>query len=77
VPQQEGTTAAVVTTAAIAAPMALPAQAPAGGDRAAVVEIPGDDAPSPGWSQWGNWPTPTPEPTAGVLVMQEDGRVMP
>jgi hypothetical protein len=25
----------------------------------------------------GNWPAPAPEPAAGVLVMQEDGCMMP
>jgi hypothetical protein len=42
-----------------------------------VVEIPDDDAPPPGWGQWENWPAPTPKPTVGLLLMREDGCVMP
>jgi hypothetical protein len=30
----------------------------------------------PRWGQWENRPAPAPEPTAGVLVMREDGCVM-
>jgi hypothetical protein len=43
------------------------------GDWAVVVEIPDDNAPPTGWGQWENWPTPAPEPAAGVLVMRDDG----
>jgi hypothetical protein len=46
-------------------------------DQAAVVEIPEDDAPPPGWGQWENWPALAPEPAAGVLVVREDDRVVP
>jgi hypothetical protein len=42
-----------------------------------VVEIPDDAALPPRWSQWENWPAPTPESAAGVLVMREDDCVMP
>jgi hypothetical protein len=49
----------------------------AAGGQADVVEIPDDDASPPGWGQWENWPAPAPEPAAGVLVMREDGCVMP
>jgi hypothetical protein len=42
-----------------------------------MVEIPDDDAPPPGWGQRENWPAPAPEPAVGVLVMREDGCVMP
>jgi hypothetical protein len=41
------------------------------------VEIPDDDAPPPGWGQWENCPAPAPEPAAGVLLMWEDGCVVP
>jgi hypothetical protein len=54
-----------------------PAPVPVAVDQAAMVEIPDDDAPPPGWGQWESWPAPAPEPAAGVLVMQEDGCVMP
>jgi hypothetical protein len=46
-------------------------------DLATVVEIPDDDALPPRWGQWVNWPAPAHEPAAGVLVMREDGCVMP
>jgi hypothetical protein len=57
--------------------LAPPAPTLTAGDRAAVVEIPYDEAPPPGWDQWENQPAPAPEPAAGVLVVQEDGCVMP
>jgi hypothetical protein len=62
---------------ATAVPTVPPAPVPAAGGHVAVVEIPDDDAPPPGWGQWENWPAPAPEPAAGVLVMREDGWVMP
>jgi hypothetical protein len=61
------------TLAATAASVVPPAPVPTVVDQAAVVEIPEDDAPPPGWGQWENWPMPAPEPAAGVLVMREDG----
>jgi hypothetical protein len=73
---QEVAAATAVTTTAATAPTVLPAPAPAGGDRAAAVEILDDDALPPGWGHWGNWPAPAPEPATGVLVMLEDGCVM-
>jgi hypothetical protein len=68
----------VAATAAATVALAVPpVPIPIAGDRAAVVEIPDDDAPPPGWGQWENWPAPAPEPAAGVLVMWEDDCVMP
>jgi hypothetical protein len=49
--------AAVAATAASTVP---PAPVPTAIDQATVVEIPDDDAPSPGWGQWENWPAPEP-----------------
>jgi hypothetical protein len=71
--------AAVVeaTVAATAAPEVPPEPIPTAADQAAVVEIPDDDAPPPGWGQWENWPAPAPEPAAGVLVVREDGCMVP
>jgi hypothetical protein len=66
---QEVAATAAVTTAATAASTVPPVPAPAAGGWVAVVEIPDDDAPPPGWGKWENWPTPAPEPAAGVLVM--------
>jgi hypothetical protein len=54
----------------------LPTPAPAGGNQVAVVDVPEDDVPPPGWGQWENVPAPTPEPPVGVLVMREDDCVM-
>jgi hypothetical protein len=75
-PQQEATAEAAITTTATTTPTVPPALAPTSGDRTAVVEIPDDNAPPPGWGQWRNWPAPAPEPAVGVLVMREDGCVM-
>jgi hypothetical protein len=47
-----------VLTVATTASSALPASAPAGGDQVAVVDVPDDDVPPPGWGQWENLPTP-------------------
>jgi hypothetical protein len=75
--RQEVAAVTTVTTTVTTAPTALLAPAPTGGDQAAAVEIPDDDARPPGWGQWENWHAPAPETTTGVLVMQEDGCVMP
>jgi hypothetical protein len=39
----------------------------------AVVEIPDDDVPPPGWDQWVNQHIAALEPPTGVLMMREDG----
>jgi hypothetical protein len=75
--RQEAAAAAAVTTTATTAPTVPQVPAPACGDRAAVVEVPDDDALPPGRGQWENWPAPAPEPAAGVLVIWEDDCVMP
>jgi hypothetical protein len=70
--------AVVAATGAATAVSAVPlAPVPTAVDEAAVVKIPDDDAPLPGWGQWENWPAPALEPTAGQLVMREDGCAMP
>jgi hypothetical protein len=69
--------AAVATAARTAAPAVPPGPVPTVVDQAAMVEIHDDDAPPPGWGQWESWPAPAPEPAAGILVMREDGCVMP
>jgi hypothetical protein len=63
-------------TTAVTAPSIPPVPAPVSGSQAAVVEIPDDDTPPPGWDQWGNLPAPAPEPPTGVLVMRDDDGVM-
>jgi hypothetical protein len=65
-----------VMTTTVTAPSILPAPAPTGGNQVAVVEIPDDDVPPPGWDQWVRLPAPAPGPLVGVLVMREDGCVM-
>jgi hypothetical protein len=42
-----------------------------------MEDIPDDDDSPLEWGQWESWPAPAPEPAAGVLVMREDGCVMP
>jgi hypothetical protein len=41
-----------VTAVAAVVSKVPPAPVPAAVDQAAVVEIPDDDAPPPGWGQW-------------------------
>jgi hypothetical protein len=68
-----------ITTAEARAEAAVEAQqepAPAGSSRAVVVEIPDDDSPPPGWDQWVNFPTPSPESQEGALVRRRDGHMV-
>jgi hypothetical protein len=69
-------TTTAATTAATVAPLVSPVPALADGNQAAVVEVPDDDVPPPGWGQWEILPAPALEPLVGVLVMREDYRVM-
>jgi hypothetical protein len=57
---------------AVAAPSTLPALAAAGSPRVAVVEIPDDDVPPPGWDQWASLPASAPEPPTGALMVRGD-----
>jgi hypothetical protein len=61
---------AVDTVAATAAQAIPPTPDRTAVDQAAVVEIPDDKDPPPGWGQLENWPAPAPKPAAGVLVMR-------
>jgi hypothetical protein len=54
--QQVTTATTAVTTMAVTAPSILPAPAPVSGCQAAVVDVPDDDTPPPGWDQWGSVP---------------------
>jgi hypothetical protein len=56
-------TAAMTTT--VTAPSIPPAPAPSSGNQAAVVEIPDNDTPPPGWDQWGTCPHQAPSPRRG------------
>jgi hypothetical protein len=75
-PRQVETTTTAVITVATTALSTFPAPAPTGGNQVAVVDVPDDDVPPPGWGQWENLPAPAPEPSVGVLVMREDDCVM-
>jgi hypothetical protein len=48
-PQQVVAALMAATTTAVTAPSILPALGPVNGSQAAVVEIPDDDTPPPGW----------------------------
>jgi hypothetical protein len=76
-PQQGAAATAVATMVTAAATSASPVLAPTTGDQLAAMDVPDDDAPPPGWGQWENWSAPAPESAAGVLVMREDGCVIP
>jgi hypothetical protein len=49
--------------------------APAGFFRAAVVEIPDDDSPPPGWDQWAS-STLSPGSLEGALVRRREGHMV-
>jgi hypothetical protein len=76
-PQQVVAALTTAVTMAVTAPSTPPAPAPVDNSQAAVVEIPDEDSPPPGWDQWGNLPAPAPEPPTGVLVVRDDGGVAP
>jgi hypothetical protein len=63
-------------TMVVSAPSISPVSAQVSGSKAAVVEVPDDDTPPPGWDQWGGLPAPAPEPPVGALVVRDDGCVM-
>jgi hypothetical protein len=75
-PQQVTAATTAVTTMVVTVPSILPAPAPVSGSEVAVVDVPDDDTPPPGWDQWGSLPAPGPEAPVGVLVMRDDGCVM-
>jgi hypothetical protein len=52
-------------TTTVTAPSVPPAPDPIDGSQAAVVEIPDEDVPPPGWDQWVSLPAPAPEPPMG------------
>jgi hypothetical protein len=54
-------------TTSVTAPSVPPVPAPVDASQAAVVEIPDEDVPPPGWDQWVNLPAPAPEPRRGCL----------
>jgi hypothetical protein len=61
-PQQVATATTAVMTVVVNAPSISPAPATAGGNQVAVVEVPDDDLPPPGWGQWGACPHQPPSP---------------
>jgi hypothetical protein len=78
-PQQVVAALTAAMTTAVTAPSIpqAPAPAPVGGSQAAVVEIPDEDVPPPGWDLWVNLPAPAPKPPTGVLVVRDGGGVAP
>jgi hypothetical protein len=76
-PQQVAAALSAAMTMAVTAPSIPPASAPVDDSQAAVVEIPDEDVPPPGWDQWVNLPAPAPEPPTGVLVVGDDVGVAP
>jgi hypothetical protein len=60
-PQQVVAALTAAMTTAVTAPSIPPAPAPVDDSRAAVVEIPDEDVPPPGWDQWVNLPAPAPD----------------
>jgi hypothetical protein len=75
-PQQVAAATTATMTTVVSVPSISPALAPISGGQAAVVKVPDDDTPPPGWDQWGSLPAPAPEPPVGALVVRDDGRVM-
>jgi hypothetical protein len=67
---------AAVTTIEVTAPSILPTPAPVSGSQVAVVDVPDDDTPPPGWDQWESLPALDPEPPVVVLVMRDDDCMM-
>jgi hypothetical protein len=72
-PQQVVATLSATMTTAVTAPSTPPAPAPIDDSQAAVVEIPDEDVPPPGWDQWVSLPAPAPEPPTGALAVRDDG----
>jgi hypothetical protein len=72
-PQQAAAATTVVMTTAVTALSISLAPAPVSGSQVAVVEVPDNDTPPPGWDQWGSLPAPAPEPQVGALVVRDDG----
>jgi hypothetical protein len=67
----------VVTEARVEASLeASQGAAPADGSQAAVVEIPDDDSPLPGWDQWVSFSMPSPESQEGALVRRREGHMV-
>jgi hypothetical protein len=60
-------------TAVVTVPSVPPAPAPIDDSQAAVVEIPDEDVPPPGWDQCVTLPAPALEPPTGALVVRDDG----
>jgi hypothetical protein len=71
-PQQAPSVMTATTAVAVAAPPTSPAPAAAGSPIAAVVEIPDDNVPPPGWDQWVSPPASALEPPTGALVVRGD-----
>jgi hypothetical protein len=71
-PRQVATVTTATTATLVAAPSTPPAPAADGSPRAAMVEVPDDDVPPPGWDQWASLPVLAPEASTGALVVRDD-----
>jgi hypothetical protein len=76
-PQQVVVALSAAMTTAVTVPSVPLAPAQVNDSQAAVVEIPDEDVPLPGWDQWVNLPAPSPEPLTGVLVVRDNDGVAP
>jgi hypothetical protein len=65
-PQQVVAALSAAMTTAVTTPSTPPAPAPVDDSQAAVVAIPDEDVPPPGWDRWVNLS----EPPTGVLVVR-------
>jgi hypothetical protein len=64
-PQQAVAAPLAAMTTAVTGPTVPPAPAPIDDSQAAVVEVPNDDVPPPGWDQWVSLPRQPPSPRQG------------
>jgi hypothetical protein len=64
-PQHAVAAPSAAATTAVTTPLVPPAPAPTEDSRAAVLEIPDDDVPPPGWDQWVSLPRQPPSPQRG------------
>jgi hypothetical protein len=71
--QQAVAVPSAAMTTAVAAPSVPPAPAPIDDSQAAVVEIPDNDVPPPGWDKWVSLLAPAAEPPTGGVVVRDDG----
>jgi hypothetical protein len=67
--QQVAADMTAVMTMAIIVPSISTAPAPGSGSQVAVVEVPDEDTPPPGWDQWRSLPAPALEASSSYAVL--------